>query len=96
MQGYIDPPAPAPAAGSLLRAQNSILIAVPIEGPEGNSTQLVWAADRWLSAPPGGGRGLKSQDFQYWAPLVWNDTTVPPTVAALTWTAGFELNVAAA
>ena len=54
-----------------------------------NSFAYVWAADRWLSAPD----DLKSHDFQYWAPLSWNDTMTPPLPLELTWTDGFWLDI---
>jgi hypothetical protein len=85
-QGYIDPPANK-SGGGLLRAQNSLLVVVP--DSSGGEPTLVWAADRWLSAPD----LVKAHDFQYWAPLVWNASTTPRTPQQLSWAEGFSLEV---
>ena len=48
----------------------------------------VWTADRWASSPD----GMKSHDFQYWAPLRWNDTVHgPPVPVELVWQDWFIL-----
>lgn len=36
-------------------------------------TEYIWTGDRWNSAPD----GEKDHDFQYWAPLVFNDSSTP-------------------
>ena len=45
--------------------------------------------DRWMSSPD----HLKSHDFQYWAPLNFDDAHDPPRVLPLRWLDSFELNL---
>ena len=72
---------------SLLGAQNSFVFRVPIAAG-GNA--VVWVGDRWGSAAD----GLKSHDVQFWSPLAFNDSTAPPTIAALYWMDNFTLDTA--
>ena len=51
--------------------------------------QYVFTADLWRSAPD----GLKSHDLQFWAPLTFDDSTSPPTIAPLKWLDDFELDL---
>ena len=56
----------------------------------GNTTAYIFTADLWSSAAD----GLKSHDRQYWAPLRFNDSASPPTIAPLEWLDSFQLDLA--
>lgn len=81
--GFID------GGTSYTHTQQSSIIQV---GLEGGDTAYVWVGDRWGSAPD----GLKSHDFQFWQPLVFNDSAVPPTIAKTHWVDNFTLALPAA
>merc|ERR1712232_413780 len=71
---------------SYTHTQESSLIQVRLEN---GGIEYVWTGDRWGSAPD----GLKSHDFQYWQPLEFNDTVVPPTIAKTRWIDNFTLTI---
>ena len=83
---FVDPPGAANA--SLLGAQNSMLVQVPLAGGERG---LVWAGDRWGSADD----GLFGHNKQFWGLLQWDDAAAPPRVAALQWQDTLSLDLAA-
>jgi len=85
--GWLDPP--GAANSSTIGAQDSFLAVVPLSG--GVDAAVVWAGDRWASAPD----GLFSHNAQYWAPLVFNDSgALPAAVAPLSWVDSFSLDLA--
>ena len=45
--------------------------------------------DNWGSAPD----GLKSHDLQFWLPLQWDDTQLPPLPRPLVFLDTFAINV---
>lgn len=49
----------------------------------------IWTGDRWGSAPD----HQKGHDFQYWQPLQFNDTNLPPTIHVMHWTNSFVLDL---
>jgi hypothetical protein len=49
----------------------------------------IYTGDRWHSSED----GLKSHDFQYWQPLVFDDSSDPPTIEKLVWADSFTLNL---
>jgi beta-xylosidase len=49
----------------------------------------IFTSDLWSSAPD----HLKSHDFQFWYPLVFNDSNVPPTIQDLSWVDSFYLDL---
>jgi hypothetical protein len=59
----------------------------------GGGTTLVYVGDLWASAPPP--THSKSDDPQYWQPLVFNDNESPPTIAPLSFVPSFQLSIAA-
>ena len=84
-QTYIDTPLAA-NNGSLLHAQNSMLVDVTLA----NGTRaILWAGDRWASAID----GIFGHNLQYWGQLAWDDSAVPPRVAPLQWQDSLELDL---
>jgi hypothetical protein len=37
---------------------------------------------------------IKAHDFQYWAPLIFNDTVSPPSIQQFVWIDQFSLELA--
>ena len=58
-------------------------------GSDVNGTEYIFTADMWSSAAD----ALKSHDRQFWAPLRFDDTVSPPTIAPLEWVDSFQLNL---
>lgn len=81
---YIDPPGAANA--SLLGAQSSLLVHAPLAN---GSVGIVYAADRWASAPD----GLFGHNLQFWGLLEWDDTARPPLPAQLAWQNTLDLDL---
>lgn len=54
-----------------------------------SSVTYLYTGDRWHSALD----NLKSHDFQYWQPLVFDDTTDPPTIGKLTFMDSFQIEL---
>lgn len=52
-------------------SQNNYVMQVTLRSGE---VQYIFTADLWTTAPD----GLKSHDLQYWAPLSFDDSKVPP------------------
>ena len=73
---YLDPPGAANA--SLLGAQNSLLVHATLAN---GSQAIVWAGDRWGSAPD----GLFGHNLQYWGLTAWDDSASPPLPLQLQW-----------
>ena len=71
----------------VIKAQENNVIEVT--APSTNATTYLYTGDRWSSAPD----KLKSHDFQYWYPLSFNDSNVPPTIAPLKWVDSFTVEV---
>jgi hypothetical protein len=77
---------PGPTGGDhVIPAQNNFVIA--LNGSAG--AQFIFTADMWSSAPD----GLKSHDLQYWSPLSFDDSLVPPAIAPLKWIDSFTLTL---
>ena len=51
--------------------------------------EYIFVSDRW------GTGAYKSDDKQYWQPLVFNDTQIPPSIQVIHWVDEFMLNLAA-
>jgi hypothetical protein len=51
---------------------------------------MLWVGDRWGSAPD----TLFSHTRQFWGPLSYDDSAVPPTIAPLHWIDAFTIDVA--
>ena len=72
--------------GARIPAQNNhVFVARTRDG----GSEYIFVADLWQSSPD----GLKSHDLQFWAPLRFNDTASPPTIAPLEWIDGFEIDL---
>jgi hypothetical protein len=71
-----------------IRAQQSFVIQVPTDAGE---TGYVYVGDLWTSAP--GPDHPKSEDAQYWQPLVFDDSRWPATIAPLSFVDSFVLNI---
>ena len=70
---------------------NDVFQARVLQGGNATSeTEYILTADMWHSAAD----HLKSHDRQFWAPLRFDDTVTPPTIAALEWTDSFTLQLA--
>lgn len=78
-------PRSSPGCARRIPSQNNYVM--QIATPAG--TRYIFTADMWTTAPD----GLKSHDLQYWAPLRFDDSVSPPTIAPLEWEDGFELDV---
>ena len=63
-----------------IKAQESFVV-------DNGSGDMLYVGDRWTSAPD----HLKGHDFQYWQPLQFNDTAIPPRIAPLKWEDNFTL-----
>jgi hypothetical protein len=88
--GYdINPLRPWSVTEHVVPSQNNYVLQVRVAG---NNTTYVFTADLWSSASD----KLKSHDRQFWAPLQFDDTVSPPTIAPLVWTDSFELDLASA
>ena len=81
---FVDPPGAANA--SLLGAQNSMLVGVPLAG---GGSGVVWAGDRWASAVD----GLFGHNLQYWGLLAWDEHTTPPLPKPLAWLDQLNFNM---
>ena len=91
---------------SVTHAQQNSVIVVKSAGGEDT---FVWTGDRWqsacratLQAQGFAGKRLgpdlgcvKAHDYQYWAPLQWDERATPPVPRQLVWLDQFELAVAA-
>eukprot|EP01065_Artemidia_motanka_P047959 TRINITY_DN7614_c2_g1_i1.p1 TRINITY_DN7614_c2_g1~~TRINITY_DN7614_c2_g1_i1.p1 ORF type:complete len:361 (+),score=85.77 TRINITY_DN7614_c2_g1_i1:68-1150(+) len=71
---------------SISKAQQNFVASV--NRTDGGVTYL-WTGDRWESAPD----NEKGHDLQYWYPLRFNDTQVPPAIEPLVWVDNFTLTV---
>lgn len=71
-----------------IRAQESFTVEVAVEG---GPPAWLYVGDLWASAP--GPSHFKSQDPQYWQPLVFNDSVTPATIAPLQFLSSFTLNI---
>lgn len=80
---------PAGACGRPVPSQNNFVATVPTRSGE---IAYLFMGDLWTSAPD----GLKSHDLQYWAPLSFDDTKVPPAIRPLEWMDGFDIDVPSA
>lgn len=85
---YIDPPGAAGNA-SLLGAQSSLVLHAPLAG---GGEAVLWAGDRWASAPD----GLFSHNLQFWGALAWNESASPPLPLPLAWANELRLDLAVA
>ncbi|KAH3743020.1 glycosyl family 43 [Pelomyxa schiedti] len=65
---------------------------IKITGYEEDQSKItwVWTGDLWGSAPD----GLKGHDFQYWQPVTFDDSVVPPKLSMLSWVDEFTIDVA--
>jgi len=68
--------------------QNSFIIQVHVSSSP-SSSSVIFVNDKWTSSAD----GLKSHDLQYWQPLVFNDSTTPPTILPLEYQDWFELDI---
>lgn len=71
-----------------IRAQQSFVIQAPTDAGE---TGYGHAGILWKSAP--GPDHPKSQDVQYWQPLVFDDSQWPATIAPLSFVDSIVLNI---
>jgi hypothetical protein len=97
------------ARGSLVGAQSSSIAIVPTIDAGGNvTTTYLYVGDRWGSAPDGLKSHdfqvsqlslpfelhLTFHIVQYWHPLVFNDSSMPPSIDLLHFIASFTLDLA--
>uniref|UniRef100_A0A6B2L7W1 Glycosyl hydrolase family 43 protein n=1 Tax=Arcella intermedia TaxID=1963864 RepID=A0A6B2L7W1_9EUKA len=71
---------------SVTHGQESFVIQVSLVN---NETGWIFAADRWGSALD----GYMGHDLQFWEPLIFNDTTYPPTINTLVWMDSFTIDI---
>jgi len=71
---------------------NAVFQAAVLTSPSARfaTTAYIFTADLWSSAAD----KLKSHDRQFWAPLVFDDSVSPPTIAPLEYIDSFTLNLA--
>ena len=84
---FIDPPGAANA--SLLGAQNSFIVDLPLAG---GGSATMWAGDRWGASPSPS--GAFSETPQYWGELLFNDSGVPPAVMPLSFVPSWSVDLA--
>ena len=77
----------------LTQAQQNYVIRVGGSASGSNATDFIWTGDRWQTGANGTGAappGLKGWDYQFWAPLRWNESASPPIPMALRWVDNFS------
>jgi len=74
----------------VIPSQNNFVFRARVLNGTANATEYIFTADLWSSAAD----KLKSHDRQFWAPLTFDDTVSPPTIAPLKWLDSFELELA--
>ena len=82
----LNPKRHAWSADRVIRSQNNYVAPVATTG----GTVFLFTADLWGSAAD----GLKSHDRQYWAPLTFDDSRLPPRPAPLAWVDEFTIDLA--
>lgn len=92
----IVPPEPGPSIPCVpyTQAQQNYVIRVGGSGSGTNASAFIWTGDRWQTGGNGTGAaapGLKGWDYQFWAPLEWDDSVVPPMPRPLRWINAFNL-----
>lgn len=81
----LNPKRHAWSSDHVIRSQNNFV--APVKTTRG--VEFLFTADLWGSAAD----GLKSHDRQYWAPLAFDDSATPPTVAPLAWIDSFSIDL---
>jgi hypothetical protein len=80
-----DPNPNCTAIPAVTRAQQNFVIEMPPKAA-GDESTFVWTGDQWQSACRIPGLNcVKGWDVQYWTPLKWNDSHVPPIPLQLHW-----------
>eukprot|EP00051_Salpingoeca_urceolata_P027193 m.480382 g.480382 ORF g.480382 m.480382 type:complete len:366 (+) comp21810_c0_seq1:160-1257(+) len=70
---------------AITQAQQNCVFQVQTSG----GAEWLWTGDRWQSAAD----KIKAHDFQYWTPLMFNDSATVPTIAKLQWIDSFTLEI---
>ena len=91
--GHVTARAPVASAATaacvpVTQSQQNYIIRVGGSASGTGATAFIWTGDRWQTggnntgaAPP----GLKGWDYQFWAPLEWDDSASPPVPKPLKW-----------
>lgn len=75
------------------QAQQNYVIRVGGSASGSNASHFIWTGDRWQTGANNTGAsppGLKGWDYQFWAPLVWNESAQPPIPMPLKWLDNFS------
>jgi hypothetical protein len=80
-----DPNRNCTAIPAVTQAQQNFVIEIPASDSDADST-FMWTGDQWQSACRVPGLNcVKGWDVQYWSPLKWNESHVPPVPTQLHW-----------